>query len=131
MQYYDVNKPVTLSVDASKYGLGAVLLQDRLPVAYASKALTQTEIRYAQIEKEALAISFGCLKFDQYIYGKQIIIETDHKPHESIFQKSIKSHMDFTPKKKLKLRNFSTNKTVNNFSDLENLSVSSTKYVYF
>lgn len=88
LQYYDINKPVVLSVDASS-GLGAVLLQNNLPVAYASKALTDTETRYAQIEKEALAIAFGCIKFDQYIYGKEILVESDHKPLEAIFKKSI------------------------------------------
>ena len=89
LQYYDVNKPVVLSVDASKSGLGAVLLQNGLPVAYASKALTQTEQRYAQIEKEALAIAFGCIKFDQQIYSKEILVESDHKPLEAIFKKCI------------------------------------------
>lgn len=51
LKYYDVNKEVTLRVDASQNGLGAVLLQDQLPVAYVSRALTETEKRYAQIKK--------------------------------------------------------------------------------
>ncbi|XP_024942173.1 uncharacterized protein LOC107269153 [Cephus cinctus] len=89
LQYYDVNEPVVLSVDASKSGLGAVLLQNGLPVAYASKALTQTEQRYAQIEKEVLAIAFGCIKFDQQIYGKEILVESDHKPLEANLKKCI------------------------------------------
>lgn len=89
LRYFDINLPVTLSVDASKYGLGAVLLQNNLPIAYASKALTETEIKYAQIEKEALAIAFGCIKFDQYIFGKRVTIESDHKPLENIFRKPI------------------------------------------
>lgn len=87
LKYYDVNKPVTLSVDASQNGLGAVLLQDELPVAYASRALSDVERRYAQIEKEALAICFGCEKFHQYIFSKTIKVESDHKPLESIFRK--------------------------------------------
>ena len=44
LQYYDVNKPVTIQCDASGKGLGAVLLQDNKPVCYASRALTETEI---------------------------------------------------------------------------------------
>ena len=83
------DEPVTLSVDASQNGLGAVLLQENLPIAYASKALTEIECRYAQIEKEALAIAFACSKFHQYIVGKNVIIESDHKPLESIFTKPI------------------------------------------
>ncbi len=88
LRYFDVNKDVILSVDASQGGLGAVLLQENLPVAYASKALTQTETRYAQIEKEALAIVFACKKFHQYIFGKKCLVESDHKPLEVIFKKS-------------------------------------------
>uniref|UniRef100_A0A3P9J671 ribonuclease H n=1 Tax=Oryzias latipes TaxID=8090 RepID=A0A3P9J671_ORYLA len=70
LKYYDVNKPVTLSVDASSEGLGAVLLQEGQPVAYGSRALTDCQKRYAQIEKELLAIVFGCEKFHQYLYGR-------------------------------------------------------------
>ena len=37
-------------------------------------------MRYAQIEKEALATAWGCDKFSDYIIGLRVIIETDHKP---------------------------------------------------
>ncbi|GFV31084.1 retrovirus-related Pol polyprotein from transposon 17.6 [Trichonephila clavipes] len=50
---------VTVSVDASKNGLGAVLLQEGQPVAYGSVSLTQTQQRYAQIEKELTAVIYG------------------------------------------------------------------------
>ena len=43
---FDVDKETTLQTDASKSGLGAVLLQDGHPVAYASKALSETEQNY-------------------------------------------------------------------------------------
>lgn len=87
--YYDVKQPVKLSVDASKSGLGAVLMQNDTAVAYASAALTKAQVNYAQIEKEMLAIVFGCLKFHQFIYGKMTEVETDHKPLVSIFKKPI------------------------------------------
>ena len=41
-RYFDVDKPVTVQVDASKIGLGAAILQDDAPVVYASKGLTDT-----------------------------------------------------------------------------------------
>ena len=89
MQYFDPKKEVMVSVDASKDGLGAVLLQDNLPIAYAAKALNPTQQAYAQIEKKALAIVFGCERFHQYIYGKNVTIESDHKPLEATFRKPL------------------------------------------
>ena len=90
LKFYDPNEPVTLSVDASSKGLGAVLLQGGQPVAYSSKALTDTEQRYAQIEKEMLAIVHGCVKFHKLIYGRSDVkVETDHRPLEAIFKKPL------------------------------------------
>lgn len=60
LRYFDVNKRINLQVDTSKDGLGAVLLQNGHPVAYASRALTETECNYPQIDKELLAMVFGC-----------------------------------------------------------------------
>ena len=59
LKFKDPKEPVSLSVDASSKGLGAVILQNNQPVAYASKALTESQQNYAQIEKEMLAIVFG------------------------------------------------------------------------
>lgn len=89
LQYYDVEKPVTLSVDASSGGLGAVILQEQHPVAYDSRTLTECEQRYAQIEKELLAIVYGCEKFHQYLFGRCVQVESDHKPLETIFKKPL------------------------------------------
>lgn len=84
LKYYDVNEDVTLQCDASERGLGATLLQKGQPVAFASRTLSLTEQRYAQIEKECLAIAFGCQKFSQYISRrKKVTVETDHKPLQS------------------------------------------------
>ena len=88
LHYYDMQKPVTLTCDASQRGLEAACLQDGEPVAYASRTLTQTEVRYAQIEKELLAVVFARCKFYDYIYGKPAVIETDHHPLVTIPNKS-------------------------------------------
>ena len=87
--YYDPSKPLCLSVDASSKGLGAVLLQDEKPPAYASRALTPTQQRYAQIEKETLAIVYGVQNFHQYIYGRTTDDETDPKPLQYILNKPL------------------------------------------
>ena len=90
LKFYDVNEEVTLQCDASERGLGATLLQNGQPVAFASRTLSLTEQRYAQIEKECLAIVFGCQKFSQYISRREkVTVESDHKPLQSIFKKSL------------------------------------------
>lgn len=90
LQYFDMRKPIVISVDASKTGLGACLLQDNLPVCYASKALNKAEQKYAQIEKELYAVLFACERFNVYIFGRsEVVIETDHKPLISIMKKPI------------------------------------------
>ena len=85
--YYDPRGPLCLSVDASSKGLGTVLLRDEKSLAYASRALTPTKQRYAQIEKRTLAIVYGVQKFHQYIYGRTTDVETDHKPLQYILNK--------------------------------------------
>lgn len=67
LKYFDVNRENVLSVDCSSYAMGAVLLQNGRPVAYASKALSPTQKRYPQIEKEGLAIRFRSQKFHSYL----------------------------------------------------------------
>ena len=89
LKFYDVDKPATLQVDASLHGLGACLLQEGHPVAYASRSLTKAEEQYAQIEKELLAIVFGCERFHCYTYGVKVDVQSDHKPLEPIMKKPL------------------------------------------
>ena len=68
---FDIQKKHRVTSDASKHTLGAALLQEEKgewqPVAYASRKMTEAEQRYGQIEKEALAITWACEKFDFYL----------------------------------------------------------------
>ncbi|GFR31051.1 uncharacterized protein K02A2.6 [Trichonephila clavata] len=77
LKYFDKNKSVTVSVDASKNGLGAVLLQESQPVAYGYVSLTQTQQRYAQIEN---AVIYELEHFNYYTHGRIVTVQTDHKP---------------------------------------------------
>ncbi|KAI5707774.1 hypothetical protein M8J77_009608 [Diaphorina citri] len=89
LKYFDVNSQIYIQTDASSFALGCALIQNGFPIAYASKTLSSTQRNYAQIEKEMLAIVFACKKFDQYICGNNVIVETDHSPLVSVFQKSL------------------------------------------
>jgi len=48
-------------------------------MVYSSRAMTNTEQRYAQIECEALAVTWACEPFNHYLLGMCLEIETDHK----------------------------------------------------
>ena len=67
LQHYSTSLPTKVSADASSYGLGAVLLQQHdtewKPIMYASRSMTPTETRYAQVEKEALASTWARKRF--------------------------------------------------------------------
>ena len=62
----------------------AYLMQQNQPVAYASRAMSSSEISYAQIEKELLAIVYVCKKLNMYTNGAEIELTSDHKRLESI-----------------------------------------------
>ena len=89
LAYYDRNEPVVLHVDASIKGLGAALFQNNKPIAFASKALTPAETRYANIERELLAVVYGCEKFHSSLYGRSFVVKTDHRPLEQIYKKNL------------------------------------------
>ena len=72
---YNLKAETKIDTDASSYGLGGVFLQRRTPtsdwrpVTFAFCSHTETERRYGQIEKKALAISWACEKFADYLLG--------------------------------------------------------------
>ena len=81
--------PTVLVTDASPVGLGGVLLQEQItgnlkPVAYISRSLTPTEMRYSQIEREALACVWATERFHNYIFGIEFTLLTDNRPLVSL-----------------------------------------------
>ena len=89
LAYFDRSKANTIQSEASKKGLGAVLIQDDKPVIYASRALTEMEQSYSNIERELLSVIFALERFHHYVYGYTAMVQTDHKPLVSVWKKSI------------------------------------------
>jgi hypothetical protein len=89
LKTFDSKKPIIIQTDTPRDGLGFALIQDSHVVSYASRSLNSAEKQYAQIEKEMLAISFACDKFHTFIYGRMVVVQSDHKPLESIFKKDL------------------------------------------
>ena len=90
LAHYDPTKPLVVAADASSYGIGAALLQRRdngklKPIQYAATSFSDTEKKYAQVEREALALVYAVKKFHRYIYGGRFELHTDHKPLLRIF----------------------------------------------
>ena len=60
-------------------------------ISYASRSSSDTERRYSQTEKEALAIVWACERFHANLYGAEFELMTDHKPLECIFSPKSKT----------------------------------------
>ena len=76
LAYFDKTKKHTIQCDASKKGLSAVLLQESKPVMHMSRALTETEQRYSNIERELLAIVFALERLNHYTFGRTIPVQS-------------------------------------------------------
>ena len=93
LKFFDPNLPTKVACDSSKTGLGATLKQQINgqwhPIAFKSRVTSAAEQNYCPLERETLAIVFGCSKFHEYIYGKKFIVQSDHKPLKNIFNNPI------------------------------------------
>ena len=99
LPYFNPRSDTTLQTDASKKGLGAVILQDSKPVMFASRALTGAEKNYQNLERECLATIWGMEKFHYFLYGKHFTLETDQKASSFHLQETHGRH--FAPNTKI------------------------------
>ena len=72
-------KEYTLYSDASGIGLGCVLMQDRIVMAYASRQLKPHEQNYPTHDLELVVVVFALKIWQYYLYGEKCRIYTDHK----------------------------------------------------
>ena len=97
LKYFNSSLPIYIECDASKKGIGVVMLQPdsaientlKSDVFYASKTLTDTESNYSNIECEMLGVVFSILHFKHFTFGHKVHIITDHKPLSTLFRKNL------------------------------------------
>jgi hypothetical protein len=83
----DFTRPFVLECDASGEGIGAVLMQQRHPIAYKSIKLIESERLYSVYDKEMLTIMHALEKFRQYLVGGKFVVNTDHNSLRHILGK--------------------------------------------
>lgn len=93
--YFSLEDKTEIYTDASPYAVGAVLTQtdsanNKRIISFASKSLTETEQRYAQTQREALAVVWGVEHFHYYLLGSHFTIKTDAQGMKFIFEKTPK-----------------------------------------
>lgn len=96
--YPNFKQTFIVTTDASDYAVGAVISQGDIPhdrpIQYFSKTLGPAQINYSVIEKELLAIVWAIENFRHYLYGREFLIVTDHKPLIFLFgTKNINSRL--------------------------------------
>ena len=104
LKYFDPRLPIYIEMDASKKGIGVVLMQpdnavqntskstilnNLRPAFCTSKADLNAEVNYRNTECEMLGVVFSILHFKHFTYGCNITVITDHKPLITLFKKNI------------------------------------------
>ena len=83
LTFYDNEKTCTIQVDASNTGVGAGLIQEGKVIEYHSCALTSTQQRYSNTEREAYALVNGVEQFHQYLLETILTISPSAVKHQT------------------------------------------------
>ena len=110
LRHFDPSRRIKIITDASRVGVGAVLLQSHdnvwHPVKYVSRKLTSAESKWAAIEQELLAVLFALERLRVYVWGTRLLVETDHKPLLGIHKKEIHDLSPRLQRMRLKLMKY-------------------------
>ena len=83
MHFLNDHAPISLQTDASDYGVGGYLFQvidgKEIPIAFISKSLSKTQLRWSVIQKEAYAIYYSCTYLKCLLRDRKFTIFTDHR----------------------------------------------------
>ena len=83
LTHFKKKKPLRITCDANKQGLGAVLQQKEdmgwKPISYASRFLQELEAKYLINELELLAVVWAIEHFKNYVYGEKFGVVSDYK----------------------------------------------------
>ena len=85
LAHFDHTKELELYTDASPVGISAILIQEKKPITFISRLLSDVERRYCQTEREALAIIWACERLHTYLYGTTFILHTDHQSLTTLY----------------------------------------------
>lgn len=108
--FYDTRKQTELIVDASPDGVAAILAQpdhqENHIIACASRAFNEVEKRYAQIEREMLAVVWGIQHFKLYLMGTKFVVRTDNQPLVTILTSKTKETSTRLENLRLKIQGY-------------------------
>ncbi|MCH79728.1 Ty3/gypsy retrotransposon protein, partial [Trifolium medium] len=85
----DFSKSFVIECDASGIGLGAILMQDKKPIAYFSKALGVKNLTKSAYEKELMAVVLAIQHWRPYLLGRKFVVSTDQKSLKQLMQQKI------------------------------------------
>ena len=113
LNYYNPILKTEVVCNGSPVGVSAMLVkygpktQKPRVVTYNSRSLTEVETQYGQIERESLAIQYGCLRNEIYLLGRDFDVVTDHKPLVSLYNNPRRPGPFRVERMRLKLQGFS------------------------